>query len=70
MRSAYFAQELLTTFEDELGEVALSPNLEKTGTFKITIEDRGMLPSLLFQYEFFVGQKKKALDADDRFYFF
>lgn len=38
MRSAWLAQELLTTFTDELGEVALRP-AEVGGTFKIFLND-------------------------------
>lgn len=38
LRSAYFAQELLTTFSDDVKGVLLQPS-ETTGTFKISIED-------------------------------
>lgn len=38
LRSAWLAQELLTTFTDELGEVALRPS-EVSGTFKIFLND-------------------------------
>ena len=38
LRSAWLAQELLTTFTDELGEVALRPS-EVPGTFKIFLND-------------------------------
>lgn len=38
LRSAWLAQELLTTFTDELGEVALRPSAT-TGTFKIFLND-------------------------------
>ena len=37
MRSAYFAQELLTTFSEELGGVTLKPS-EKNGTFLISVD--------------------------------
>ena len=33
LRSAYMAQELLTTFEKEIGEVALIPSRGLSGTF-------------------------------------
>lgn len=36
LRSAWLAQELLTTFEAELGEVALIPSAE-SGTFRIQV---------------------------------
>ncbi|MFT4031794.1 MAG: SelT/SelW/SelH family protein [Siphonobacter sp.] len=38
LRSAWLAQELLTTFTEELGEVALRP-AEITGTFKIYLNE-------------------------------
>ena len=38
LRAAYMAQELLTTFEDELAEVALRPS-EIAGRFSISIND-------------------------------
>ncbi|WP_199118078.1 SelT/SelW/SelH family protein [Pedobacter sp. ASV28] len=37
LRSAYFAQELLTTFTDELNGVMLKPS-ETGGTFLISVE--------------------------------
>lgn len=37
LRSAWLAQELLTTFSDELGEVALRP-AEVAGTFRILLD--------------------------------
>lgn len=37
LRSAWFAQELLTTFESELGEVALQPGTG--GVFEVRIDD-------------------------------
>lgn len=37
LRSAYFAQELLTTFSEELGGVTLKPS-EKNGTFLISVD--------------------------------
>lgn len=38
LRSAWLAQELLTTFSDDLSEVALKP-AEKGGTFEITLDN-------------------------------
>ncbi len=38
LRAAWLAQELLTTFTDELAEVALRP-AEVSGTFKIFLND-------------------------------
>jgi selenoprotein W-related protein len=38
LRSAWLAQELLTTFEAELGEVALIPS-QQSGTFRIQVND-------------------------------
>jgi len=38
LRSAYFAQELLTTFTDDVKGVLLQPS-ETSGTFKISIDD-------------------------------
>jgi len=35
LRSAWIAQELLSTFENEITEVSLKPNREVSGTFKI-----------------------------------
>ena len=37
LRAAWLAQELLTTFQDELGEVALSPG--PSGVFTIRLDD-------------------------------
>ena len=37
-RAAWMAQELLTTFEGELGEVALQPGRE-TGVFRIRLDE-------------------------------
>jgi len=37
LRSAWLAQELLTTFSDELGEVALRP-AEVAGTFRVFLD--------------------------------
>ncbi len=37
LRAAWMAQELLTTFEDELGEVALVPG--EQGIFRISLEN-------------------------------
>ncbi|HCB12839.1 MAG TPA: selenoprotein, partial [Gammaproteobacteria bacterium] len=37
LRAAWLAQELLTTFEEELGEVALQPGLG--GVFEIRVGD-------------------------------
>jgi len=36
LRSGWMAQELLSTFEQEINEVSLKPNKEVSGTFKIT----------------------------------
>jgi selenoprotein W-related protein len=39
LSSAWLAQELLTTFEKEIGEVSLRPNNEKPGgKFLITVD--------------------------------
>jgi selenoprotein W-related protein len=38
LRSAWLAQELLTTFEAELGEVALIPS-RQSGTFRILVNE-------------------------------
>jgi len=38
LRSTYFAQELLTTFSQELGGITLKPS-EKNGTFLISVND-------------------------------
>ena len=38
LRSAYFAQELLTTFSDDVKGVLLQPS-EQTGTFHIKINE-------------------------------
>jgi selenoprotein W-related protein len=38
LRAAWMAQELLTTFADELGEVALAPG--KGGVFEVRIEQQ------------------------------
>jgi selenoprotein W-related protein len=39
LRSAYFAQELLTTFSDDVKGVLLVPS-ETSGTFKISIDEQ------------------------------
>jgi selenoprotein W-related protein len=39
LRSAYFAQELLSTFSDDIKGVLLQPS-ETSGTFKISIDQR------------------------------
>jgi selenoprotein W-related protein len=39
LRSAWLAQELLTTFMDDLEEVALRP-AEQSGTFEITLDQQ------------------------------
>ena len=36
LRAAYYAQELLTTFSDDLDRVSLAPENEVGGTFRIT----------------------------------
>jgi selenoprotein W-related protein len=38
LRAAWMAQELLSSFEDELGEVALRPG--RGGVFEIAVDDR------------------------------
>ena len=38
LRSAWLAQELLSTFENELQEVSLKPS-EVAGTFKVSIDE-------------------------------
>ena len=38
LRSAWMAQELLTTFQQELGEVSLAPG--ESGVFKIWVDDK------------------------------
>lgn len=38
LRSTYFAQELLTTFSEELGGITLKPS-ETSGTFMISVND-------------------------------
>ena len=38
-RSAWMAQELLTTFHRELSEVALRPSTDGTGTFLVHVDD-------------------------------
>lgn len=38
LRAAWLAQELLSTFEDELGEVALRP-AETAGVFEVRVDD-------------------------------
>jgi selenoprotein W-related protein len=38
LRAAWMAQELLTTFAEELGEVALTPG--KDGVFEVRIEEQ------------------------------
>ena len=37
LRAAWLAQELLTTFADELGEIALQPSRE-TGVFEVRLD--------------------------------
>lgn len=41
LRSAYFAQELLTTFSDDVNGVLLIPS-ETSGTFKINIDNQNV----------------------------
>jgi selenoprotein W-related protein len=38
LRAAYFAQELLTTFSDDLQGVTLQPS-ETSGTFKVSVNE-------------------------------
>lgn len=42
MRSAWMAQELLTTFADDLGQVALRPS-ETGGVFRVWLNDTEVL---------------------------
>jgi len=39
LRSSWMAQEILTTFENEVDEVSLRPFREKSGTFQILCND-------------------------------
>ena len=39
LRSSWMAQEILTTFENEVDEVSLRPFREKSGTFQIFCND-------------------------------
>ena len=41
LRSAWLAQELLTTFADDLAEVALKP-AETSGTFEIFLDEQSL----------------------------
>lgn len=41
LRAAYFAQELLTTFTDEINGVMLKPG-EVAGTFKVSIDGQSI----------------------------
>ena len=36
LRSSWMAQEILTTFENEIDEVSLKPRKDKSGAFQIT----------------------------------
>jgi selenoprotein W-related protein len=38
LRAAYLAQELLTTFTDELGEVAIVPGRDNAGVFEVRVD--------------------------------
>ena len=40
LRAAWMAQELLTTFQEELGEVALIPGTTTGGIFEIRVDDQ------------------------------
>jgi len=40
LRSAWLSQELLTTFNGTLAEVALQPNHEGTGTFTVCLDEK------------------------------
>ena len=40
LRSAWIAQELLTTFQDELFEVCLRPQTKQSGHFQIVCNDQ------------------------------
>ena len=37
LRSAWMAQEILTTFETEIGQVSLRPSRNEAGRFRITL---------------------------------
>lgn len=39
LRSAYFAQEVLTTFTEEIGGITLKPS-ETSGTFLISVNEK------------------------------
>jgi len=39
LRAAWMAQELLTTFVEEIGELSLKPS-EEAGTYKIYVDDK------------------------------
>jgi selenoprotein W-related protein len=41
MRAAWYAQELLTTFEDELMAISLKPS-ETAGKFEVLIEEKSL----------------------------
>lgn len=40
LRAAWLAQELLTTFQDELQEVAIQPVKDPAGTFEIRLNNQ------------------------------
>mmetsp|Transcript_3991 Transcript_3991/g.4075 ORF Transcript_3991/g.4075 Transcript_3991/m.4075 type:complete len:173 (+) Transcript_3991:75-593(+) len=40
LRSAWLGQELLTTFQDDIGEVALIPQREVAGTFIVRVNNK------------------------------
>jgi len=40
LRSAWLAQELLTTFQDSIGEVALMPQRNESGTFIVRVNGK------------------------------
>jgi len=75
LRSAYMAQELLTTFTDDLGGVTLRPS-ETGGTFMISLDDRilfdrkteGHFPEIKFLKQLVRDQvnPEKSLGHSDR----
>lgn len=75
LRSAYMAQELLTTFTEDLGGVTLRPS-ETGGTFIISLDDRllfdrkaaGHFPEIKFLKQLVRDQvnPEKSLGHSDR----
>lgn len=75
LRSAYFAQELLSTFSGELGGVTLKPS-ETSGTFIISVNDdlifdrktKGRFPEIKELKQLFrdIACPEKSLGHSDR----